>query len=189
MPTTYPQGRRSACHAKALGTPIDKRLKEKKRDLARRMCFAMSKQHHMCWVPPRIRFLMSLRALQPKPSCGGWSRHSNHSQRGALVSKSDTFLDKMCRWFINSFTCGVPAERRAGRVIWKHCIHHISAGPPQCVPCQGAGHAHRQLEATHGEKARSRKANVLRHVQTAPHVLDIPQHPFPDVSQSRPAEI
>ena len=29
MSATYPQGRRSACHAKALGTPIDKRLKEK----------------------------------------------------------------------------------------------------------------------------------------------------------------
>ena len=69
---TYPQGRRSACHAKALGTPIDKRLKEKKRDLARRMCSAMPKHHHMCWAPLHIRFLMSLRALQPKPSCGGW---------------------------------------------------------------------------------------------------------------------
>ena len=34
MPTTYPQGRRSACHAKVLGTPIDKRLKEKKQDPA-----------------------------------------------------------------------------------------------------------------------------------------------------------
>ena len=97
MPTTYPQGRRSACHAKALGTPIDKRLKEKKRDLARRMCFAMSKQHHMCWMSSRIRFLMSPRALQPKSSCEGWSRHSDHSQRGAVLSKSDTFLDKMCR--------------------------------------------------------------------------------------------
>ena len=124
------------------------------------MCFAMPKQHHMCWVPPHIRFLVSLRALQPKPSCGGGSRHSHPSQRGALVSKSDTFLDKMCRWFINSFTCGVPTERRAGRATWKHCAHHISAGPPQCVPCQGAGHAHRQ--ATQGEKVSSRKANVLR---------------------------
>ena len=91
------QGRRSACHAKALGTPIDKRLKEKKLDLARRMCFAMSKQHHMCWISSNIRFLMSPRALQPKSGCEGWSRHSNHSQMGALVSKSDTFLDKMCR--------------------------------------------------------------------------------------------
>ena len=32
------------------------------------------------------------------------------------------------------------------------------------------------------------KANVLRYVQTAPHVLDILQHLFPDVSQSPPAE-
>ena len=98
MSTTYPQGRRSACHAKALDTPIDKRVKEKKRrDLARRMCFAMSKQHHMCWISSNIRFLMSPRALQPKSSSEGWSRHSDHSQRGAVLSKSDTFLDKMCR--------------------------------------------------------------------------------------------
>ena len=107
---------------------------------------------------PHIRLLMSLRALQPKPSCRGWSRHSNHSQRGALVSKSDTFLDKMCRWFINSFTCGVPAERGAGRAIRKHCAHHISAGPPQYAPCQGAGHAHRQ--ATEGKQRSQGKCGL-----------------------------
>ena len=76
-----------------MGMPIDKRLKEKKQDLARRMCFAMSKQHHMCWTSFSICSLMSLRAVQPRPSCEGWSRHSDHSQRGAVLSKSDTFLD------------------------------------------------------------------------------------------------